>query len=247
MEVRYPPAKELKDVVRLVKALLAGDRDFGMDPPPISSSTLKVLEGGASGPEDRSAGFEPVHDLDGLRDMLAGCRRCPLHAGRNRPVLGEGRTGAELMFVGEGPGEEEDRAGRPFVGEAGRLLTRIIQAMNLSRSDVYICNVVKCRPPGNRNPDAHEIASCLPYLCRQIELVAPRIICTLGGTAGQALLGKGFSVTRDRGAWFDYQGTPVMPTFHPAHLLRNQAAKRAVWEDVQKIMKRLNPDGGRHE
>jgi DNA polymerase len=143
------------------------------------------------------------------------------------------------VFVGEGPGREEDRAGKPFVGEAGGLLTRIIKAMGLTREEVYICNVVKCRPPKNRDPRAEEIQACLPFLRRQIELIDPKVICTLGRVAGRGLLGREFSMSRDRGRWWRYLGIPVMPTFHPAYLLRNEEAKRPVWEDVKKIMRVL--------
>lgn len=246
MEGRTTSKEELRDTVRLVRILLQGNRDLGMDPPMVSAPALEGLEsmpqedGGLSGEAGRA------RTLDELREILGECKRCPLHAGRNKLVFGEGSPRAELLFVGEGPGEDEDRIGRPFVGEAGRLLTRIIDAMGLSRSDVYICNVVKCRPPRNRNPEGPEIAACLPFLRRQIDLVKPKVICTLGRVAGEELLGKTFTVTRDRGAWYEYGGVPLMPTFHPAYLLRNPAAKRHVWQDVQKVMKRLAPGGGNH-
>ncbi len=246
MEVSPTPKEELRDAVRFMRVLLQGNRELGMDPPIVSASALESIE--RTPPEE---GYPPgealrARTLDELQEILGDCRRCPLHAGRNKLVFGEGNVRAELLFVGEGPGEGEDRTGRPFVGEAGRLLTRIIDAMGLSRKDVYICNVVKCRPPRNRNPEGPEIAACRPFLRRQIDLVRPKVICTLGRVAGEELLGKTFSVTRDRGAWFEYRGVPVMPTFHPAYLLRNRAAKRHVWEDVQKIMKRLAQGGGNH-
>lgn len=218
-----------------------------MDPPVLSSTGLErmmALPRGEGALRDETGG---ARTLEELRELLGDCRRCPLHEGRNRLVFGEGDARAELVFVGEGPGGDEDRAGRPFVGEAGRLLTRIIDAMGISREQVYICNVVKCRPPRNRDPEETEIAACRPFLQRQIDLIGPKVICTLGRVAGEELLGRGFAVTRDRGKWFEYRGVRVMPTFHPAYLLRNQAAKRPVWEDVQKIMKVLGLDGGRHE
>jgi uracil-DNA glycosylase len=247
MEGRQPPAEELRGAVRLLRGLLQGDRELGMDPPVLSSTGLErmtALPRGEGALRDETGG---ARTLEELRELLGDCRRCPLHEGRNRLVFGEGDARAELVFVGEGPGGDEDRAGRPFVGEAGRLLTRIIDAMGISREQVYICNVVKCRPPRNRDPEETEIAACRPFLQRQIDLIGPKVICTLGRVAGEELLGRGFAVTRDRGKWFEYRGVRVMPTFHPAYLLRNQAAKRPVWEDVQKIMKVLGLDGGRHE
>ena len=143
------------------------------------------------------------------------------------------------MFVGEAPGAEEDRQGRPFVGAAGRLLTQMIGAMGLKREEVFIANVLKCRPPGNRDPQENEIAACLPYLRAQIELVRPRIICSLGRHAAHALLGRKDSLSGLRGRFFEYQGTPLMPTFHPSYLLRAPAEKRYAWEDLQQIMERL--------
>ncbi len=246
MEGRPTPKEELRDTVRMVRILLKGNRDLGMDPPMVSVPVLEGLERTPQEDDGLSGEAGRARTLDELREILGECKRCPLHAGRNKVVFGEGSPRAELLFVGEGPGEDEDRIGRPFVGEAGRLLTRIIDAMGLSRSDVYICNVMKCRPPRNRNPEVPEIAACLPFLRRQIDLVKPKVICTLGRVAGEELLGKTFTVTRDRGAWYEYGGVPVMPTFHPAYLLRNPAAKRHVWEDVQKVMKRLVPGGGKH-
>ncbi len=141
--------------------------------------------------------------------------------------------------MGEGPGREEDLEGRPFVGEAGRLLDRIIMAMGLTREAVYICNVVKCRPPNNRDPESDEIEACIPFLKKQLALIRPDVICTLGRVAAQALLGKDIKITRERGRWLSFMDIPLMPTFHPAYLLRNPSAKRQVWEDVQEIMKRM--------
>lgn len=155
-------------------------------------------------------------------------------------VFGEGPPNARLVFVGEGPGKEEDETGRPFVGDAGKLLTRIItNGMGLRREDVFICNVVKCRPPGNRDPRNEEINECLPFLERQLDLIKPHVICVLGRVAGTALLGKGFNITRDRGKWFSYRGIDLITTFHPAFVLRNPQARRPVWEDIKKVMSRL--------
>ncbi len=181
-----------------------------------------------------------ISSLDDLRQLIGQCTRCPLHKGRKNLVFGEGNAQARLVFVGEAPGREEDLMGRPFVGEAGRLLTRIIEnGMGLKREEVYICNVIKCRPPGNRDPEPAEVKTCLPFLMKQLEIINPEVICILGRIAGQALLGRDFKITRDRGTWFELKAVPVMPTFHPAYLLRNPKAKRAVWEDIQKVMKKL--------
>jgi DNA polymerase len=172
-----------------------------------------------------------------IRADLGECMRCKLCTGRTNIVFGAGDPGAALMFVGEGPGHEEDKAGEPFVGAAGQLLTRIIEAIKLTRAKVYIANVVKCRPPGNRLPEAEEIAACLPFLRRQIAAIQPRAICTLGSCAAKALLDSPEPISRLRGRFFDYQGIRVLPTFHPAYLLRNPEKKREVWEDMKLLMK----------
>jgi DNA polymerase len=174
--------------------------------------------------------------LEDIRDDLGDCRRCNLAEGRTHIVFGEGRPQAELVFVGEGPGFEEDRSGRPFVGPAGQLLTRIIEAMHLSRDQVYICNVVKCRPPENRNPLPEEIAACRPFLERQLAAIQPKAILALGAVAARALLATDAPISTLRGRFHDYRAIKVMPTFHPSYLLRNPEQKRVVWEDVKKIM-----------
>lgn len=175
--------------------------------------------------------------LETVRAALGDCRRCPLCERRRHIVFGAGNPNAQLVFVGEGPGRDEDRQGEPFVGAAGELLTRIIQAINLSREQVYIANIVKCRPPGNRNPAPEEIATCLPFLERQIAAVKPRFIVALGGVAAQTLLGRTEPISRLRGRFHDYHGIQLLPTYHPAYLLRNPGAKRDVWTDMQMLMK----------
>ena len=177
--------------------------------------------------------------LAGVREELGDCIRCPLHRTRRNLVFGEGSAGAKLVFVGEAPGEEEDNQGRPFVGRAGQLLTKIISAMGLAREDVYICNILKCRPPGNRNPKEDEIATCEPFLVKQLEAINPEIICALGTFAAKTLLRTEAPISSIRGKFHDYHGRKLMPTYHPAYLLRNPDAKKLVWEDVQKIMKIL--------
>ena len=174
--------------------------------------------------------------LEQIRIDLGDCRRCGLAAGRTQIVYGDGNARARLVFVGEGPGFEEDRSGRPFVGPAGQLLTKIIQGMKLTREQVYICNVIKCRPPQNRDPLPEEIASCRPFLERQLAAINPEVICTLGTHAAQTLLNTTTPVSRLRGRFQVFNGIRVMPTYHPAYLLRNPERKRDVWEDMKKIM-----------
>jgi DNA polymerase len=167
------------------------------------------------------------------------CRRCSLAKTRTNIVFGEGDVGARLVFVGEGPGYEEDQQGRPFVGAAGKLLTKIIQAMHLARNQVYICNIIKCRPPQNRNPEPEEIEACLPFLLRQLRSINPDFICALGTFAAQTLLKTTAPISRLRGRFHELSGMKIMPTYHPAYLLRNPQKKRDVWEDMQKLMKEL--------
>jgi DNA polymerase len=181
----------------------------------------------------------PVETLEDIRTDLGDCRRCRLSEDRTNIVFGSGNAHAKLVFIGEGPGYEEDRQGQPFVGAAGRLLTKIIEAIKLTRSQVYICNIVKCRPPGNRNPMPDEIAACSPFLKRQIAAIHPDFICTLGSFAAQTLLETKEPISKLRGTFYDYMGIKVMPTYHPAFLLRNPAKKRNVWEDMKKLMKAL--------
>jgi len=174
---------------------------------------------------------------------VRACRACPLCEGRTRTVSGAGDPRADLLFVGEGPGEEEDRRGEPFVGAAGQLLDRMIAAMGLSRDRVYIGNIVKCRPPGNRNPEPGEVSACLPFLRRQIEAIRPRIICALGNVAAKTLLRTDEGITRIRGTFGEHEGIPVLPTFHPSYLLRNPENKGLAWSDLRKIMEFLGlPD-----
>ena len=170
---------------------------------------------------------------------VRGCEKCALCRGRMNVVPGEGDPNADLMFIGEGPGAEEDRLGRPFVGRSGELLTKMIHAIALERSEVYICNVVKCRPPANRDPAPEEAETCLPYLRAQVALVRPKVIALLGRVACQYTLREQISVTRDHGRWFERKGVWMMPTFHPAALLRDPAKKRDAWEDFQKLRDKL--------
>lgn len=196
----------------------------------------------ASAPEEiivEGESLEASIKLDQIRSELGDCQRCRLGQARTRLVFGVGNPDADLIFVGEAPGRDEDLKGEPFVGKAGQLLTRIIEAIDLSREAVYICNVIKCRPPENRNPLPDEIESCEPFLLKQVEAIKPKVICALGKFAAQTLLKTEAPISTLRGLFHDYHGIPLMPTYHPAYLLRNPGMKRQVWEDVQKIQKKL--------
>jgi DNA polymerase len=188
----------------------------------------------ASGPD---APADPAAALGALVAHIGpDCSRCKLHAlGRRQVVFGVGNPRADLMFVGEAPGEDEDRQGEPFVGRAGQLLTKIIEAIGLTRQQVYIANVIKCRPPANRNPEPDEVASCEPFLFEQIATVQPKVVVALGKFAAQSLLRSTEPITRLRGRVFQFRGASLVPTFHPAYLLRNPPAKREVWEDMKKV------------
>jgi uracil-DNA glycosylase family 4 len=188
----------------------------------------------------RYPGLEKTADLKALRDFIGSCTRCKLATVRTNIVFGAGNPKADLMFVGEAPGADEDLQGEPFVGRAGQLLTDIIErGIGISRGDVYICNVVKCRPPDNRNPEPDEVSACEPFLFRQIDLVHPKVIVGLGTFAVHALLKVKTPISKLRGKWQEVRGIKMMPTFHPAYLLRNPADKRLVWADIQEVMRFL--------
>jgi len=232
--------EEIKEIFGYLKNLMEAHRDMGFEPPPVLAGDMNHPDVGTSGVNDSSVPLDYPDSLGALKDYIGDCRRCKLHEGRTRLVFGEGSHSARLVFVGEAPGKDEDLAGRPFVGEAGKLLTRIIEnGMGLTRKDVYICNIVKCRPPKNRDPERDEIESCIPFLRQQLDIIRPEVICSLGRVAGQTMLGGDFMITRRRGKWFSYLGIPLLPTYHPAYLLRYPSAKRQVWSDVQKIMNHL--------
>ena len=198
--------------------------------PVIASSGLSLFET-----------VEKVQDdtLLKIRDDIGECTRCKLHKGRHKIVFGDGSAKAQLLFVGEGPGADEDAQGLPFVGRAGKLLTQMIEAMGLQRKDVYICNVVKCRPPENRAPEPDEVATCSPYLLRQIDVIQPKVIVCLGAVAAKTLLQTNRGITQFRGEWLEGRGRKLMATYHPAYLLRNPNAKGEVWKDLQKVMAEL--------
>jgi len=219
----------MKGVLASLKVYLEELRETGVEGLPLSVDVPSSLPAGGSGRET----------LDVIRGDLGECVRCSLGRGRTHLVFGVGAPHARLVFVGEAPGKDEDLQGEPFVGEAGQLLTKIIQAMGLERRQVYICNVLKCRPPNNRNPLPAEIEQCQPFLLRQLRAIGPGAIVALGTFAAQTLLGTKEPISKLRGRFHDYHGIPLMPTFHPAFLLRNAAMKREVWEDMQQVMKLL--------
>ena len=242
-------AQEAADLLRVARSAVAEWHEEGVlcferetqadiSPPqqhPAPTPAAEIANAGSNRRETTAP------ELDALRAQLGECTRCPLHEGRNRIVFGDGNPQAELMFVGEGPGEQEDRTGLPFVGRAGELLTRMIErGMGIARSDVYICNIVKCRPPGNRTPLPNEVSTCRPFLDGQIDAIRPRVIVTLGKPASSLLLGRDIAITRVRGQWHEYRGIPVMPTFHPAYILRQytQENRRLVWEDLKSALER---------
>lgn len=199
-----------------------GVRDIFLDRPSAASPAASVVPGS-------------MHDLDALKTHLDGCPRCKLSRTRTNIVFGQGNPKAELMFIGEAPGRDEDEQGLAFVGRAGQLLTKIIEAIGRTREDVFIANVLKCRPPNNRNPEPDEVASCRPFLDEQIRLIAPRVIVTLGTFAAQAILETDEPIGRMRGHWKTARGVKVMPTFHPAFLLRSPERKKDVWEDMKLV------------
>ena len=205
-----------------------GDLGWRRSPIPPESKTTPRVSAPAAG-----------ETLESLAATAAGCTLCRLSEKRQTVVFGEGDPKAGVMFIGEGPGAEEDRTGRPFVGQAGRLLDRMIFAMGFERHEVYIANVVKCRPPGNRDPKEDEVAACAAYLDRQIDLIEPKVIVALGKPASRRLTGTNKPMGALRGRWSSYRGIPLMPTFHSAYLLRNPKAKREVWEDLKLVMRRL--------
>ena len=203
---------------------------------PAAAAPIPVLQG--SSLFDASERIEG-DTLERIREDLGDCTRCRLHKTRNKIVYGAGNPKASLVVVGEGPGHDEDLQGIPFVGRAGKLLTQMIEAMGLRRDDVYIANVVKCRPPENRTPEKDEVATCSPYLLRQLAAIAPKVIVCLGNVASQSLLGTTKSISQYRGQWIDYRGSRLIATYHPAYLLRNPAAKSDVWLDLKKVMVEL--------
>ncbi len=225
--------EKIGELLKRAKLLVETDKNFGIDE--YTANLNKAASGSASG----AAYQNKQSALDSLKKELLKCQRCVLHKTRTNLVFGEGHPSAQLMFVGEAPGRQEDIEGRPFVGRAGQLLTKIINAMHLKRNQVYIANVLKDRPPNNRNPQQEEIAACKGYLEKQIDIIKPRVVCALGTFAAQVLLEVDTPISRLRGKFYDYRQIKFMPTYHPAYLLRNPKEKKVVWEDMKKIMAEL--------
>lgn len=231
--IKTDARREMLGVVRALKGIVKNHRSFAVGMGWETQARAVGVRGLSAG--DKSSALEEV------LETIADCQRCPLGKTRKNLVFGEGNPQAQLVFVGEAPGADEDEQGKPFVGRAGQLLTDIIvKGMKIERKSVYICNILKCRPPGNRNPLPEEITVCEPFLKQQLKIISPRIICALGSVAAKTLLKTDAPISVLRGRFHDYEGIKVMPTYHPAYLLRNPAAKKQVWEDVQMIMKELN-------
>jgi DNA polymerase len=233
---------ECRELIAQGRVILEDLREWGYDWIPdcaesSPSGDLAPCSAGAAAPV--ASGELQFATLAELETSLQGCSRCGLCRERNHIVFGGGNPNADLVLVAEAPGREEDLQGGTFVGEAGRLLDRILLAMQLTRDDIYICNVLKCHPPHNRDPEADEIEACEPYLIRQLELIKPRMIVTLGRFAAQALLQTKAPIGRLRGEWHEYQGIPLMPTYHPAYLLRTPSGKKDVWSDMKQVLQRL--------
>jgi uracil-DNA glycosylase len=223
---------ELKNIVESLRVYVELEREAGVG---FFARTGKNSDTGEQGSKSKKM------ELDILKGEVLVSKCCQLCRTRTNLVFGSGNPNARLMFVGEAPGRDEDLQGLPFVGRAGQLLTRIIESIGLKRDEIYICNILKCRPPDNRAPFPTEILACEPYLQRQIDIVKPEVICALGKFAAQTLLGVQTPITQLRGKFYDYNGIKLMPTFHPAYLLRNPGDKRLVWEDMKKIKSAILP------
>jgi DNA polymerase len=240
---RAPRAAKPPVTAAAPKAPLPQPRKFTPIPAAAPAAKIAVLPT-AQGPSLFEAAERIEGDsLERIRADIGDCTRCKLCRARQNIVFGDGNAKAELVFVGEGPGRDEDAQGLPFVGRAGKLLNQMIEAMGLERREVYICNVVKCRPPENRTPERDEVATCSPFLLRQLETIRPKVIVCLGSVAAQAMLGTNRSISHYRGEWLEFRGAKLMATYHPAYLLRNPNAKGDVWKDLQKVMTVLGLTG----
>ena len=222
---------ELREMVVGLRHYLEEEKKLGLEGWPQASPPPEAKV--PSGPAVKR--FPSPSSLEAVRRALGDCRRCKLHPYRTQIVFGTGNPHAKLIFIGEAPGRDEDLQGEPFVGQAGQLLNKIIQAIQLQREEVYIANIIKCRPPENRNPEPDEIVTCEPFLIKQLQVIRPKLICALGAFAAQTLLKTEEKISSLRGNFHQYQGIPLMPTYHPAFLLRNPSRKREVWEDMKKI------------
>jgi uracil-DNA glycosylase len=234
------PVQELHELVTALTEWLRYQRRLGLRGLPRPAVAAGPAKAAAAGqPEKPEPEAARVLSLEEIRAEMGQCQRCKLYAGAKNLVFGEGAPDARLMFVGEAPGAEEDATGRPFVGDAGQLLNNMLSKLGLAREEVYITNVVKSRPPGNRDPEPDEITACMPFLKKQIQAIRPRVIVTLGKIATQALLGIKEPITRIRGHWQKYDHIRVMPTFHPSYLRRFPQERKKTWEDMQQVMEYL--------
>ena len=233
---------ETGQLIASLRAYLEELRDSGVDGLPFSAQVGGSVSSAVSG-EKRACSSEGGETLDDIRKELGECLRCELGRSRKNLVFGVGNPHARLVFVGEAPGRDEDLQGEPFVGEAGQILTRLITRMGFTRQDVYICNVLKCRPPNNRDPQKDEIERCGPFMLRQVKAIGPEVVVALGAFAAHTLLQSSVPISRLRGKFHDYHGIPLMPTFHPSFLLRNRGNAEVywtVWEDMVQVLKKLN-------
>jgi len=252
---------DLDEILNDVSALLAWELDEGTRTVSVAPDVVTELASGCEKPETQMpeptprtskpqlaaptaarTPAKPGDSLDAIAAEIAKCIACPLHEGRTNTVPGEGNSHPDILFIGEAPGADEDKQGRPFVGRSGKLLTKMIEAMGYSRDTVFIANINKCRPPENRAPSPAEMNICIPFLKRQIALLQPKIIVAMGATAINGLvdLPKGMGITKVRGSWLEFEGIPLIPTFHPAYMLRNPNMKRPVWEDLKTVLRRLD-------
>ena len=239
----------LVELIRSVQAYVDYEMEHGSTATHVSPDVLKELanlnsEPTSAPPEPLMAtsdttNADPEKQLADIATVVAACTQCPLHTGRTNSVPGEGNPRPDILFVGEGPGADEDEQGRPFVGRSGQLLTKMINAMGYEREEIHIANIVKCRPPNNRAPTPEEMLTCLPYLKQQIAILKPKVIVALGATAVKALLNEKTGISKLRGNWHSFEETPLMPTFHPAYLLRDPHKKKDAWDDLKAVLKHL--------
>ena len=236
----------MKNIAEDIKIVLEFYQAMGIERIPLNcSKELRVTSNKSKEKADNSlpitrySSLEKESALKALRDEIGNCQRCKLSRGRKNIVFGEGSVDAEIMFIGEGPGEDEDVQGRPFVGKAGQLLTKLIEKMGFKREDVYIGNIVKCRPPFNRDPEEDEISACSPFIKKQAGVISPKVVVSLGRISTQTLIGMKIPIGKLRGKFYQFENIPLMPTFHPSYLLRNPMDKWLVWEDAQKVLEKI--------
>ncbi|MFH1014954.1 MAG: uracil-DNA glycosylase [Nitrospirota bacterium] len=228
------------NIAENIKTILEFYQAMGIERIPFNcSDELLVTSNELKDKKNKNSSLEKKTTLKELRDEIGDCQRCKLSKGRKNIVFGEGSVDAKIIFIGEGPGEDEDIQGRPFVGKAGQLLTKLIEKMGFKREDVYIGNIVKCRPPFNRDPEEDEINACSPFIKKQAEIISPKVIVSLGRISTQTLIGLKIPIGKLRGKFYHFENIPLMPTFHPSYLLRNPKDKWLVWEDAQKVLEKI--------